>query len=379
VQDGIFVIDSVVHAFDMSKANEADPRFAGPVNDFLGNLLATAPAGYAIDAEAAKRDWPVEETASMLFKESYTDIGIFHHTPIYFYKDGLSGLQKSAEAVEMHPDRFIGSYVAVDPLADDPIGQLERGMEAVQGKMMGLKLYPVSYIEGKVVPWQMDDPKIAFPLYDKVRELGIGHVAIHKSLPLGPSPSGDAFHPRDVEGAAAEYPDLTFEIVHGGISFTEETAWLFGRYPNIYINLETLAIFAVLRPRVFAEIFAGLLSVGTEAAIDRLLWATGSMNYHARPQLEAMMNFQMPDDLLEEGIFWPVPQITEEHKRKILGENAARLHGLDIEQLKARIEGDEFSVSQADGLLPAYSTTALADKVLAEADSEEPAIMAPGA
>ncbi|MBS1675895.1 MAG: amidohydrolase family protein [Actinobacteria bacterium] len=379
MQDGIFVIDSVVHAFDMSTANEADPRYAGPVNDFLGNLLATAPDGYAIDAEAAKRDWKVEETASMLFKESYTDIGIFHHTPIYFYKDGLSGLQKSAEAVEKYPDRFIGSYVAVDPLGEDPLGQLEHGIEAVQGKVMGLKLYPVSYTEGKVVPWQMDDPKVAFPLYERARELGVKNVAIHKSLPLGPAPSGDAFHPRDVEGAASQYPDLTFEIVHGGISFTEETAWLFGRYPNIWINLETVAIFAVLRPRVFAEIFAGLLTVGTEAAIDRILWSTGAMNYHARPQLEAFMNFQMPEDLLEEGVFWPVPQITEEHKRKILGENAARLYGLDIDALKQKIAGDEFSASQAEGLLPAYSTTSLADKVLAGSGGSEPPIIAPRA
>lgn len=380
MQDGIFVIDSIVHAFGMSEDNFADRRYAEPVNDFLANLLATAPEGYALEPESTKRDWLVDETASVLFQESYTDVAIMHHTPIYFYKDGLSGLHKSAEALEKYPNRFIGGYVAVDPLADDPIGQLERGVEQVHGKCLGMKLYPVSYHEGKVVPWRMDDPKIAFPLYDRCREIGISHVGIHKSLPLGPSPSADAFHPHDVEGAASEYPDLTFEIVHGGISFTEETAWLFGRYPNIWLNLETLAIIAVLRPRNFAEIFAGLLSVSTEAGIDRILWASGATNYHPRCQVEALMNFQMPDDLLEKGTFWPVPQITEEHKRKILGENAARLYGLDIEQLKAGIADDEFSKSQAEGLKDPWSTTAIAGSVIrGDAKVEPPAIIAPGA
>ena len=82
-------------------------------------------------------------------------------------------------------------------------------------------------------------------------------MAIHKSLPLGPAPNADAFHPRDVEGAAEAYPDITFSIVHGGMSFTEETAWLLARFPNIWINLESLNIVLMLRPRVFAEISRG--------------------------------------------------------------------------------------------------------------------------
>ena len=49
MQDDIFVIDRVAHAFDMSKDNFADVRFAKPVNDFLCNLRAEAPAGSAID------------------------------------------------------------------------------------------------------------------------------------------------------------------------------------------------------------------------------------------------------------------------------------------------------------------------------------------
>lgn len=365
MHDDIFIIDGVTHAFNMSEENFANRRYAEPVNEFLANLLGTAPAGYALEPDSTKRDWQVDETASVLFKESRTDIGIFHHTPIYFYKDGLSGIDKSAEAVEKYPNRFIGSYVAVDPLLPEPKKQLDEGIARVGGKVMGLKLYPVSYKDGEVVPWRMDDRELTFPLFEYAKEKGISNVAVHKSLPLGPAPSTEAFRPGDVEGAAAAFPELTFEIVHGGISFTEETAWVFGRYPNIWINLETVAIYAVLRPRVFAEIMAGLITVGTEAAIDQMIWASGATNYHPQCQLEAFLDFQMPEDLLQKGNFWPIPQFTTEHKRKILGENAARLYGLDIDELKANIADDEFSESQSRGLAAPYSTTELADKVIA--------------
>jgi predicted TIM-barrel fold metal-dependent hydrolase len=211
----------------------------------------------------------------------------------------------------------------------------------------------------------MDDPKVAFPMYDKCRELGLMSIAVHKSLPLGPAPSHEAFHPRFIEGAADAYPDLNFSIVHGGMSFCEETAWLVGRYPNIWINMETLNIILTLRPGAFGEIFAGLMQLGGEAIIDRMYWGSGAMNCHPRPGLEAFMTYQLPDDVRNRyGLFAPIPQLTDEHRRKILGENLARLHGFDIPTLQAAISGDEFSGTQAQPLPAPYSTTTLASAVM---------------
>jgi predicted TIM-barrel fold metal-dependent hydrolase len=166
-----------------------------------------------------------------------------------------------------------------------------------------------------------------------------------KSLPLGPAPDGSAFHPRDVEGAAEAYPDINFSIVHGGMAFTEETAWLVARFPNIWINLESLNIVLMLRPRAFAEMIAGIMSIASEGAIDRMYWASGAMNCHPRDGLEAFMTFQFPDELRERvGTFFPIPQLTDEHRRKILGENLARLHGFDIAALA---EGSRTTSSRA--------------------------------
>lgn len=364
MQDDIFVIDGVAHAFDMSPANWGERKFAEPANEQVVGLLRSAPEGYQVEMEASRRDWTVDDTAGIMFRESHTDVAIFHTTPIYFFKDGWSSWEKSVEAVTRYPDRFVGAYCAVDPLWPDALEQLERQVEMLPP--LGLKLYPISYQNGRVDPWRMDDPTVAFPLYERAQELGIKHIAVHKAVPLGPTPGGAAFNPIDVEGAVIAFPDLTFEIVHGGMAFNEETAWLLARFQNVWINMETLNVVLMLRPGVFAEMFAGLLNIGGEAALSRMMWGSGAMNCHPRPGLEAFMEFQFSDELLERsGFFTPVPKLTHEHKRALLGGNAARLYGLDIDAMAARIKGDEFSQATADGLAAPYSTTGVADAVVA--------------
>jgi hypothetical protein len=46
------------------------------------------------------------------------------------------------------------------------------------------------------------------------------------------------------------------------------------------------------------------------------------------------MDFAIPQDLCEG---YGYPQLTDVAKRKILGENLLRLHGLDVEATKARV------------------------------------------
>jgi uncharacterized protein len=367
MQDNMFVLDGVTHCYDMRSENFAEPRYAGPINELQKGLYASQPPGYDLDPAVTAVDYPIDDTAGILFRESGTDVAIYHPLPIFFYKDGLSSFDKGIQAITRWPQRFLGSYIAIDPMRPDPVGELERQFEAISrvSRVFGLKLYPIGYHEGTTTPWRMDDPKIAFPLYDRALQLGVRNVAIHKSLPLGPAPQADAFHPRDVEGAADAYPDLIFEIVHGGMSFTEETAWLLARLPNIWLNLETFNIILALRPEMFGELLAGLLSVAGEAGIQRMFWASGANNCHARPGLDAFVDFQFTDSQMQRnGLFGPVPQLTRAHKRAILGENLARHYGLDIPTLQAAIEDDEFSQATADGLAEPYSTTTLAGKTL---------------
>jgi uncharacterized protein len=52
-----------------------------------------------------------------------------------------------------------------------------------------------------------------------------------------------------------------------------------------------------------------------------------------------------------------LPEITEEIKRKILGLNYLRMHGLDAGALAKNIEGDEFAVERSKGKAKPFTTT----------------------
>jgi uncharacterized protein len=357
-----FVIDSVVHAFNLSEENFAQPRHARAIAEMIYGVGTMAPPEYVLPPDAVLRDWDMTDTVAMLFNESTTDVAVYHPTPIFAFKDGLSALEKAAEALERWPGRIIGSYATVDPLEGArAVEALDRQLEMF--KPLGLKLYPTSWRNGRAQGWRMDDPKIAFPLFEAAAERGIKTVAIHKALPLGPVPTGAFFNPSDVEGAADAFPDLNFEIVHGGAAFTEETAFLIARYENIYVNLEAVMIMMVQRPGVVARCLLGMMHVGGGDMIDRMLWSSGAMQYHPRLELDAFAKFQFPEELLDHyGLFGAPPQLTEEHKAKILGGNYARMHGLNIAALRAAIDGDEFSRRGQDPLPAPWSTTSVADR-----------------
>jgi predicted TIM-barrel fold metal-dependent hydrolase len=89
---------------------------------------------------------------------------------------------------------------------------------------------------------------LVFPLFARAQELGLKVVAIHKAVPLGPVPMKH-YRMDDIDAAADAFPELAFEVVHGGMAFVEETAWQLARYPNVYVNLEVTASLAVSAPR----------------------------------------------------------------------------------------------------------------------------------
>jgi uncharacterized protein len=361
MNDEIFVIDAVAHAFNLDESNFAHAYHASAITDMACAVVGDPPAPeYRLPREAFARDWPVSDTANMLFAESSTDVAVFHPLPITAFKDGMVALEKAVEARQRWPQRFIGAYACIDPLRSGALQSLEEQVELLSP--MGLKMYPSSWQNDSVSSWRMDDPKVAFPVFEKAAELGLRHVAIHKAIPLGPAYAGDAFNPGDVEGAAAAFPELNFEIVHGGVAFTEETAWLLARYPNIYVNMENLNIIIARRPRTFAQIMLGLMRVGGEPVLDRLFWGTGTMQYHPRPCVEALIDFEFPEDLLDDaGLFAPIPQITSARKRDLLGANYARLHDLDIPSLRAATLDDEFTRKRNGSVARPYSTTTVAD------------------
>jgi predicted TIM-barrel fold metal-dependent hydrolase len=356
VADDIFIVDSLVHALNWDPTNWADPVAARASTEAATYTAAhQGSPGYDFPAELFVRNWTVEDSANLLFGESSTAVGVFNPQPLFVFRDGQTSVEKAYEAVRKYPSRFIGTYAAVDPLRDGWRTYLKEQVDDLSP--LGLKLYPASWQERGVRTWEMNDPKVAFPVFEYAAELGIRNIAIHKALPIGPMEYRGAFGPRDVEGAAAHFPELDFEIVHGGMSFVEETAWLVAKFRNIYINLENMNIVVARRPRTFARILLALLHVGGNEVYDRIIWGTGTFQFHPRLCVEAMLNFTFPEDLLEEaGLYHPLHQITMENKRDIMGRTFARRHNLNIDTLREAIAADQFSRAGGQELPAPYST-----------------------
>ena len=344
-----FVFDAVTHLYNMDKANVRNSGGELFNNHLYGFHGALTPTGeHVLPQNEFLRDWDIDTIANLVFSESDTDILIAQPLPLTdFFYDGLSDWQRCAEMAKRYPQRVV-SWGTVNPLE----GYKALDLMEVQVKEYGVKafkFYNIRYDFGSPFPWRMDDPQIAFPLYEKARELGINTIAVHKGVPLGPQPL-EGTQVYDIDQAAANFPDINFVIFHPGLPFIDEICWQIIRFPNIYVSLAATMNFIGKAPRWFAEVLGKLLFWGGP---DRIVTGSEVPLWHPQWALKAFWDFQMPQDLTDG---YGYPQLTPEIKKKILGENLARLHGIDVEAKKAEIANDEFAKRRANGLAAPWST-----------------------
>jgi len=338
--DDVFVINAVGHAYNMDPSNIQDNRYARWLNDALIDVHKDwNPPDLLVSPELFYSDWPVETLAKTLFLESDVDVAAIHTLRLdSYFKDGQARHRKTHEAVARYPDRFL-AYVGLDPTKGLEVcmEQLEQQLTDIPDAV-GLKLYPHQIDPFRT--WRMDDPSLAYPLFERAREAGIRTVAIHKALALGPVPIDPYRRIDDVENAADAFPDLAFEIIHAGAAFTTETALAVARFPNIYANLEFTASLLVRTPREFERTIAEFMKWGGR---DKIIYSDGSMLWHSQPFLERFMALEFSAETEETyGV-----TLTKEDKAAILGGNYARVIGFDIEAAKTRIADDEFSRERA--------------------------------
>jgi uncharacterized protein len=323
-----FVFDGVAHVFNFEQKNAY-----GTAGEMFNNHLyafhqALTPANQThLAAEEFLRQWTVSDIDRMVFDESDTDMLVAMPLPLTdLFRDGLSPWEECAELAARRPDRTI-FWGSVNPLEGrKALDLMERQVGEFNAK--AFKFYNVRYDYGAPFPWRMDDPKIAFPVFEKAQELGVNLIGVHKGVPLGPQPI-EATQTWDMDGAAANFPGINFVIFHVGLPFIDETCWQLIRYPNLYASIAATINFCVRAPRMFAEILGKLLFWCGE---DKIVYGSEAPIFHPQWALEAFWDFQLPQDLVDG---YGYPQLTEQAKRKILGENLLRLHGMDPTQVRA--------------------------------------------
>jgi len=113
---------------------------------------------------------------------------------------------------------------------------------------------------------------------------------------------------------------------------------------NIYAELGTLAAQMVQDPNRYAKLIGGLLD-GLGA--DNILWGTDTpVIGPPHWQIQAFQSFTIPDEMIERNKY---QQLTAEVKRKILGQNTARLFKIDIPSTRRAIESDLLYKLRDDG------------------------------
>jgi uncharacterized protein len=350
VLDDMLVVDAVVHPYDLSPENLA------PGGDELADLIfrthvafsGTDSPEFALRAEEFLVKFDIQALDAAVFRESPTDLAIIHTLPNLGFQNGpMCSPETSAALRSLHPDRYL-VYAAINSVEPgEAVAQLERQVQDLQPA--GLKLYPTYLYDGESRGWRLDDD-FSRELLTAAHDLGIRNVAVHKgAAAFPPSAPFEPFTLADFQEGPAAFPDINFQIVHAGVAFLEEAARLFAANPNVYATIETTTSFAMTDPRAFAEAFGSLLA---SAGPDRILFASGVNLIHPRPPIELLGAFEMPEDLVAERGY---PRMSDEIRRKVLGENALRLHGLNPEEVRARLAGDDVEAGREHGLAPPWS------------------------
>ena len=324
------VFDGVAHVFNFEKKNALGPAGEMFINHLYAFHATLTPEGQPVlPAEEFLRQWTVDDINEMVYEKSSTDMLCAMPLPLTdLFRDGLSPWEECAELANRRPDRTV-FWGSVNPLEGRrALDLMERQVGEFGAK--AFKFYNVRYDYGQPFPWRMDDPQVAFPVFEKAQELGVNLIGVHKGVPLGPQPI-EATQTWDMDGAAANFPDINFVIFHVGLPFIDEVCWQLIRHPNLYASIAATINFVVRAPRQFAETLGKLLFWCGE---DKIIYGSEAPIWQPQWALEAFWDFQLPQDLVEG---YGYPQLTEQAKRKILGENLLRLHGMDVEETRARL------------------------------------------
>jgi predicted TIM-barrel fold metal-dependent hydrolase len=321
--DEIFVIDGHVHLWDASPENTKN-RYGEEFIKCFYDYHHLGPDEYVWPFEKYRK-YSDEDFEKDIFENGYVDLAIFN--PQYlgdFYYQGFSNLERADSFKKKHPDRVIANGYW------DPRNE-ESGLKlfeehAAKYNLQGVKLYTAEW-KGDSKGWKLTDPW-SYKYLEKCLELGIKNIHVHKGPTIRPL-NKDAFDVGDVDEVATMFPDLNFIVEHCGIPRLNDFCFIAAQEPNVYAGLAVVLALMHRRPAYFNEIISELLFwLGP----DRILFASDYALWQPKWIVEQFMKLELPEEIAKEK-----GQLTPEVKRKIMGENAARLYGIDINERKKKL------------------------------------------
>jgi predicted TIM-barrel fold metal-dependent hydrolase len=202
-----------------------------------------------------------------------------------------------AEAINKHPDRFLG-LAGLDPT---------EGMRGVRELEKAVRDY--GFIGAHYYPhWFELAPDHArwYPFYAKCVELDIPvQLQVGQSMVYEPThPLRSVGRPITLDSVACDFPELKIVGIHVGIPWTEEMIAMAWKHPNVYIGTDAHA------PKYWPESFVKYINSYGQ---DKVIFGTDF----------PILDFKRARDEVEALGLKPVA------KQKLLRDNAMRLYGLD--------------------------------------------------
>ena len=201
--------------------------------------------------------------------------------------------------------------------------------------------------------FRMDDEKLAYPFFEKSKELGLKVFSCHKGFAAQSRTLGHYAHPGDLEKAALDHPDLTFVAYHSALKHgpnepqfnkdgffdpsTGDFEWhaelmkIKERNPqidNIYPEIgSSFGALSIAHPVMCQHLIGKNIQ---HYGSDHVIWGTDCL-WWGSPQwvIDAMKRFQISDELCDK---FGYKKVTKADKAKIFGLNAAKVYGVDAGQ-----------------------------------------------
>ncbi|HYR91835.1 MAG TPA: amidohydrolase family protein [Terriglobia bacterium] len=204
---------------------------------------------------------------------------------------------------------------------------------------------------------------IAVRMIEKARSLGVRNICIHKGLPLGDE-SLEHSTCADVGPIAKRFPDMKFLIYHSGYVMTGTEGPYnekrsdgvdrlvrsgrengIGAGGNIYPELGSTWRALMRDPNQAAHTLGKLIKQFGE---DNVLWGSDSIWYGSpQDQIQTFRSFQISREFQDKFGYAPM---TPRLRAKIFGLNAAKVYGVNLDEVLKRAATDDIGRARAEYL-----------------------------
>jgi predicted TIM-barrel fold metal-dependent hydrolase len=328
------------------------PTSAAPpadvVVDVQTHFLESGDFGLGFPQASCGEDDPIdcfspEYWRDLVLAQSDTRVAVISAVPVVGEADPLS-----VEAMErgraLAAELCGAGHVLIQGHAVPDVGPIEAAVASMEDIAAAHELSAWKVYTHSPSGWFLDDhdgaaPAIGQRFLDACRSTGVPTIAVHKGL-SGGNPYAS---PVDVGPAAAANPDLRFLVYHSsyeagstegpydpdgaGVDRLVRSVTEAGIGPggNVYAELGSTWRRLMGSPDEAAHVLGKLLAA---FGPERILWGTDSIWYGSpQDQIAAFRTFEITPAFQEQYAY---PALTPAVKRRILGQNAIELLGIDV-------------------------------------------------